>query len=549
MGFVDRAATYAERLFPTWATRRTLAQTQLCRAKAALGMAQNMSAMAAGFGPGGAYTGASTKRNLINWGTSSGDADADLLPELPILRDRSQDLYRNSAAARGVIKRKTAGAIGSGLTMRSAIDYKLIGLSPEAAHEWKESAEREFRLWAESRECDFARRLAFNEIQQLAFTSQKVRGDCFIIMSWIPRKGVPYDLRLQLIEADRVSNPYGVPDNETIAAGIERDAAGIPVAIHVQNHHPGSRFVSANREWKRVPIFGEKTGRRQVLHLMEFERVDQSRGEPSLAPVIETLKQLTKFSEAELSAAIVNALLTVFIKRPAEGESMTTGSITEYSAEDKALWRKRVLEMGCGTWIDGLPGEELQVVSANRPSAQFDPFFSACIKQIGMGTGVPYEVLALVFQSSYSASRAALLEFAKEMKIVRAWLRNNLCQAVYEEFLVEAISKGRLHAPGFLEDSFIRAAYCRAEWMGPSVGQIDPVKEVTASIMKVVAGFSTMGRETAELTGADFEQTTETRAGEFELLKRCNLLLESMFTMAGQKALLDDDEDKERDAA
>ncbi|MDR1744319.1 MAG: phage portal protein, partial [Planctomycetota bacterium] len=373
-------------------------------------------------------------------------------------------------------------------------------------------------------------------------------GDCFIIMTWVPRDGVPYDLRLQLIEADRVNNPQNQPDTKEIAGGIKRDANGVPISIFVQKDPPGSKYVDVAQEWEEVPIFGAKTGRRQVLHLMEFERIDQSRGAPSLAPVIETLKQLTRYSEAELSAAVINALLTVFIERPMESDGATGGAQVMYDDEEKKQWMGRHLQLGAGSWVQGRPGEKLSVITANRPSAQFDPFFNSCIKQIGMGLGVPYEVLCLVFQSSYSASRAALLEFGKEMKIVRAWLRNNLCQMVYEEFLTEAVVKGRLYAPGFLDDPIIRAAYCRAEWMGPSVGQIDPVKEVTASIMKVVAGFSTMGRETAELTGADFEQNAYTRAEEFKLLKKLNLLLESMYKIAGQTPLFESDEEP-RDAA
>ncbi|MCD8349581.1 MAG: phage portal protein [Planctomycetaceae bacterium] len=547
MGLLGKTMTA---LFPGIMASRREAQFRIQQTETAMRVHHDLASRFGSGLPGGGsvYNAASNKNSLASWAASSGSADADLLDELPIIRDRSQSLYNNGAVARGVIKRKVSGAIGSGLVMRSTIDRKLLGLNEDEAREWSDAAEREFRLWGDSRECDFARRLAFNEIQQLAFTSQKVRGDCFIIMTWVPRVGVPYDLRLQLIEADRVSNPNNQPDNKEIAGGIKRDVNGVPVSIFVQTDHPGNNYIDVVPEWQEVPIFGKTTGRRQVLHLMEFERIDQSRGEPSLAPVIETLKQLSRFSEAELSAAVVNALLTVFIERPMESDG-ATGVQVFYDEEEKKQWNNRLLQLGAGSWVQGRPGEKLSIISANRPSAQFDPFFNSCLKQIGLGLGVPYEVLSLVFQSSYSASRAALLEFGKEMKIVRAWLRNNLCQMVYEEFLTEAVIKGRLYAPGFLDDPIIRAAYCRAEWMGPSIGQIDPVKEVTASIMKIVAGLSTMGRETAELNGSDFEQNTYTRAEEFKLLKEMNLLLESMYKIAGQTPLFDPDTEGTRDAA
>lgn len=483
-----------------------------------------MPAVKAMLGEGGAYTGASNKRSLISWLTSSNDADSDLLPELGELRDRAQDLYRNAPTARGAIKRLVTGAVGAGLIMRSTIDRKILNLSNDEALAWEDAAEREFYLWADSRECDFSRRMTFWQMQSLAYKSQKVRGDCVALLPYVPRDGVPYDLRVQLIEADRVSNPDHRPDDNKIAGGIERDDNGVPVAIHVQTVHPGSIYAGVAPKWDRIPIFGKNTGRRQVLHLMDFERIDQSRGEPALAPVIETLKQLTRYSAAELSAAVINAILTVFVKRPVEGENLTTGQRFEYTPEQKAAWENRGnIVLGSGTAIEGAPGEELQTVAATRPNAQFDPFFMACLKQIGMALSIPFEVLVQHFQSSYSASRAALLEFAKAMKEERAWFISNYDQLIYEEFITEAVLKGRLNAPGFLDDPIIRSAYCQAEWIGASVGQVDPVKEATAARLRIDGRLSTYGREVAELTGADFEQVAYLLQKELRLLKELGL--------------------------
>ena len=525
MGYFKSAFHY---LFPRFSANRAEARLRLMR----IGHAEKATSALFGGNGGASYTGASNKASMRFWATSSSDADSDLLYELPRLRDRSQDLYRNSPPARGVIKRRTVGAVGSGLRVRATIDRTLLRLMEDQARAWEDAAEREFRLWSDSRECDFTRRLTFNEMQILSMTSQETRGDCFATLFWQERDGVPYDLRVQLIEADRVCNPNFMSDDETIAGGIEKDKDGIPIAIHVRTVHPGNTISTKLAEWKRIPIYGDKTGRRQVLHLMEFERIDQSRGEPLLAPVIELLKQLTRYSSAELTAAVVNAVLAVFIKRPLEGET-TSGQTVSYSDEEKAKWENRDMELGAGTCVEGAPGEEMQTISANRPNAQFDPFFVACIKQIGMAIGVPFEILLQHFSSSYSASRAALLEFTKYIKTVRAWFIGNFCQPVYEEFLTEAVIKGRLYAPGFLSDPIIRAAYCRAEWMGPGAGMIDPVKEVDAAWKKVLYGFSTFGRETAEISGTDFEQTTYTRSEEFNLLAKFKNLFDVFTTMYG----------------
>lgn len=62
-----------------------------------------------------------------------------------------------------------------------------------------------------------------------------------------------------------------------------------------------------------------------------------------------------------------------------------------------------------------------------------------------------------------------------------------------------------------------RYAYSWADWTEPSQGQLDPVKEVKAAILRVENGFSTRQRETAELTGGDWELNHRQRVKEEKL--------------------------------
>jgi lambda family phage portal protein len=338
---------------------------------------------------------------------------------------------------------------------------------------------------------------------------------------------VIYDLRLHIIEADRISNPetghHMTPlPTQKMAGGIERDDNGVPIAIHIRTPHPALRyFIGITPYWTRVPIWGEASGRRNVLHLMDMDRIDQSRGEPVLTPIIETLKQVSRYNEAELMAAVVNAMLAVYIKRPL-GDTASPGPSSKYEYDDpQAPWnRPNNLKLGTGSWIEGAPGDELQVVNAARPSNQFDPFFTACLKQIGMGLGLSYEVLLKAFNNSYSASRAAMLAAENLFEIIRAEFVDDFCQPVYEEFLIEAVIKGRLKAPGFLNDPSIRKAYSRAVWIGVAQGQIDEVKEVEAANKRVTYGFSTRAIETARMCGLNYKEVVRARAAEVKMEQR-----------------------------
>ena len=177
------------------------------------------------------------------------------------------------------------------------------------------------------------------------------------------------------------------------------------------------------------------------------------------------------------------------------------------------------IELAPGAVIDLGEGEKANMVNPGRPNSNFDPFVMAVIKQIGAALEIPYELLIMAFSNNYSASRAAILEFFKVIKMYRAWFVTDFCQPIYEEWLCEAVAKGRINAPGFFNDPIIKDAYCSAEWNGPSAGQLDPKKEVEAAELRVQGGFSTRERETTELTGTDFYKNIKQRKREEELLK------------------------------
>ena len=158
-----------------------------------------------------------------------------------------------------------------------------------------------------------------------------------------------------------------------------------------------------------------------------------------------------------------------------------------------------------------------------RPNSSFEAYVTSLSKYIGAALELPYELLLKTFNSSYSASRAALLEAWKTFRMRRDWLVSSFCQPVYEEWLAEAVRKGRVEAPGFFSDPAVRAAWSGAEWAGDAQGQLDPLKEVQAAKERVAAGLSTLTREAAEMTGMRFDRIVETRRREEALLREAGL--------------------------
>lgn len=467
----------------------------------------------------GNYGANATKKAVIGWTHGGGSHREDIEEHISTLRQRSRDLYcGGSTLATGAIKRLRTNAVGTGLHLKSTINEEILGISSEEARKLEETIEREFAHWANSTNCDIERIDNFYQLQQLALLNALLSGDSFALMTTTKRTGSIYDLRIELVEADRVSTP----DNETInplfCEGVEKNANGEVVAYHISKFHPLSFQDREPREWVRVKAFGEKTGRRNVIHVMNRERIGQVRGVPFLSPVIETIKQLGRYTEAEVLAAVINGLFTVFIEKESASDDVPFGEAVpedmQVDSEDEGS-----IELAPGAVIDLGEGEKANMVNPGRPNPNFDPFVMAVIKQIGAALEIPYELLIMAFSNNYSASRAAILEFFKVIKMYRAWFVTDFCQPIYEEWLCEAVAKGRINAPGFFNDPIIKDAYCSAEWNGPSAGQLDPKKEVEAAELRVQGGFSTRERETTELTGTDFYKNIKQRKREEELLK------------------------------
>lgn len=92
-------------------------------------------------------------------------------------------------------------------------------------------------------------------------------------------KNFPYNLRIALIEGDRLQDPPMRAYNTMIDGGVEIDIDGKPVAYHIANRHPLSEISYQPRlEYVRFPAFGTQTGRRNLLHLLPLERIGQHRG-------------------------------------------------------------------------------------------------------------------------------------------------------------------------------------------------------------------------------------------------------------------------------
>lgn len=498
--------------------------------------------------------GASHSNNALKaWNPVRSSAKSDIDANLYTLRSRAADQAINTPIGAAAINTSAMYSVGAGLRLFPRIPYKLLGMTAEEARAWAKKTAAEFDLWASSVWCDRARRNNFYDLQNIAYTTYLTDGDSFVLFRrQKPERFMPYTLRLQLVEANRVSNPMGQgyfgvlgpyavemtapTTGNRIVNGVEIDKDGAIVAYWVSNRVPYDPTDFGVTDWVRVKAWGDATGLPNMLQICHDTRAEQYRGVPYLAPVLETLKQVSRYTSAELTSAIIKSFFALFFT--SAGNSGGLSNILDEQGKDDPM--KPVVDpgeyaIGPGT-MNALPkGVDVKSVDASNSQSTFDPFVTHLIRQIAAAIGQPYEVLVKSFTSSYSASRAALLQAWDEYKLRRRWFVNDFCQPVYEVWLAEAVALGRIDAPGFFSDPRIRKAWASADWFGPIMSILDPVKDVNGSALRVTYGLSTREREAAEMTGTDFEENLEQLAYEQALCEAKGVDTGTAAVLAGRK--------------
>ncbi|RJX35658.1 MAG: phage portal protein [Desulfarculus sp.] len=493
-------------------------------------------------------------RALSSWTPPAGSADSDLLPELGALLPRSRDLVRNYPLAAGFIRTVLDSVVGAGLRISAMPDYRALGRDREWAEEWSRRVEALWRTATETPDIDASRTQTMGEMAGLAFRQYLENGAAVALPKWdaTGRRGARFKTYFQLVEADRLCNPNGMPDSETLRGGVEIDAEGAPVAYQIRNAHPGDdayllgagvwargrQMRSApggvllgaalrmwGGEWTRVPA-RTAWGRRRVIHAYDKERPGQSRGKPFMAAVMTRFRMLDHYQKTELKAAIVNAMIAAFIVTPLQSEDLVQllGGDPKDIAAAIEQRRAHSIPLQGGAVYHLHPGEDIKGFNPTRPGGTYPAYVDNLVGEIAQALGMSPEMFKKEFsKSNFASARMSLLETWRFFLGRRAWLAAQWYQPCYELLLEEWVSDGLVDTPP--EEFYAnRTAYSRSRWIGPGRGWVDPVKEATGAKIRLALGLSTLQKECAE-QGDDYEEIVDQAVYERRLLAERGLPL------------------------
>ena len=467
------------------------------------------------------------------------------------LRARSVQLFTENLYARGLIRRLITNEINKGLNLEATPVGDVLGIDNEALNEWSEDVENRFSIWAENPAvCDYKQEHTFGELQQMARLEALISGDVLVVLRQHPKLKTPM---VQLIPGSRVQTPVGkVPrKGHVIIHGVELDTRGRKVAYWVRKTNGtseaewgvgivGESIASDGTISKRIPAFGERTGRRLAwLKYGTDKLLDKVRGEPLLSIVLQSLKEIDRYRDSEQRAAVINSVLAMFVKKDEDKVStkpLTGGAVRRDSADlDNPDGTTR--EFNIAGQIPGLVLEELQQgetpvsFDTTRPNVNFGVFEAAVLHAVAWANEVPPGVLLLAFHSNYSASRGEVNELKMYLDKIRAGEANSLGKPVYINWLLSSVLLGQVKAEGLLEawrnplEYDIFGAWTASDWNGALKPNVDLKKEVQAYQLMVGEGFITRERAARELTGMKYSKNVKRLLLENEQLSEANEFL------------------------
>lgn len=467
-------------------------------------------------------------------------------PDSEINRDRdrvvarARDLIRNDGWASGAVNRILDAAIGAQFHPIPAPNFRVLARHDPAfdatwAAEFAAQARAEWSLWADdpNRYCDAGQRLTVTQMLRLALRHKLIDGDSLVMCVWAPDQigygAARYATALQVIDPDRLSNPYEQLDTATLRGGIEIDAADAPVAYHVRRAHQNDPYDAAEAmQWDRIP---RRTawGRPIIVHDCDQDRTGQNRGTGILTAVLSRFKMLTKFDAVSLQAAVLRTLVGFFVKSPYDQEQVfqaldTGGESLGFYQDLRAIYGERCPPVMGGVGIPKLfPGESIETISAGEHATDFEGFQHAFLRSVAAATGQSTEEVTGDFrQVNYSSFRGAALQAWRTLLRRRHDFAAGTATPIYGAWLEEAMDADRLplprNAPPFVE---LRAAYARCRWIGPGRGWVDPVKERQGEVMGLQAGFGTLDQTCADISGTYWlDQLDEREVEEAEMRRR-----------------------------
>lgn len=428
-------------------------------------------------------TGAQQKGTLKTWRPQILGTESQISRERETLIERAIDLVGSDPHAAGIVENLATLIVGSGLRPYPQLDQAATGLSREDINTVSAQQKAAYRKWA--RFADASGRMSFESIEFLALRQFVQFGEFLFTVPMVERPGRPYYLALQPIHPLRLRTPIDLYKQENIHEGVEVGEYGEPVAYWIKKSGGTGYNADVSSNFMRIPA---RAGHRmKVIHCFYQTDSEQFRGYSFFSPAMKFLRDLSDYLDAELVSNIVTAAMAVFIETGAAdpyavGSNQATITDVGYKS-DGSTYDQRYQEVDPGMIMYGESGQKPHLLAAQRPGSTFGIFIGQIERSISLALNVPSPVLFKNFEGmNYAGYRSAMLETWRVVTTRRKWLAQSLCQTIWEMLMEESYLRGELSVSNFYSK---RLDLCACDWVGMAKGQIEPLKDVQATVLRI----------------------------------------------------------------
>ena len=435
--------------------------------------------------------------------------------DLYSIRRESAKQYNRNTVAHSIIDTFENAVVGCGLRLEATPRTDIIESNTGAMidkNTWTNKTEQSFDLWARSQGASYDYSNDFYTMQALAYRSYLLHGKMLAVIRYTNDARFVHNKRLsrcniQLIEYSQIAQilntqQYQNMSRETIHDIIDGQAINQSGRVlgYFINTKPNTTIINGIDDVRYIKKFGTN-GRQWVVDITRNQNANDIQGYPMLTHILHDLSGLERYSLAEIQAALVNA--TIAMQSTNDRQASTDpiaqgGKRARQSIQDVSNDTHRRVDVNVPGLLvtHAIPGEQLSAFATQRPNVNYTAFAEAVLSRICASIGMPLEVMLKKFNSNYSASRAALVEWWRLVQEEQVRFGRMFCEPIYQQWLDAEIQDGRIQCVGWYDDDLIRrntnqAAWSYAMWYGQSRIGIDPMKEVRAHEIEVERGWST----------------------------------------------------------
>lgn len=445
-------------------------------------------------------------------------------PEYETLRIRSYQSYIESEITKTIINKFRLWVIGDGLKLKSepnkvVLKSEGIDLDTEA---FNEIIEARFTAWGNSNACDYTRKKTLGALAESAFTNSIVGGDVLVLLR--VKNG---NLSVQLVDGSHVQSPsFGTDTYAEVLDNGNRIRHG--VEISPQGEHVAYHVLDEKNVYQRFPVMVHGVKMAFLVCGLEY-RLDNTRGVPLVATILETLKKIERYKEAAVGGAEERQKIAYTIERGvnAPGDSPLKTALTQAIDPDHHETpvdesRKELAKNVATTFqkqVFDMPEDTKLVMHKSDMEALFKEFYETNAMFLCASVGIPYEVALSKFDNNFSSSRAALKDWEHTVRTVRSFFSQQFYQPIYNAMLMIQILQFKISAPGYLiafinNDFILLSAYQTARFTGANIPHVDPLKEVKAIREKL----GPAGKDFPLITGEG--ATEEAGNADFDSIQR-----------------------------